>query len=295
MTPNPDIVASCRQQASAAADRFRLPLRSQTWQGAAGEFAGAGTGSSLDFQDHRQYSPGDDPRHINWQAYARTGQYSMKLYREEVRPLVDLIFEVSPSMFYEPEKERRSVELFLFLAESAIRSGASLRTLLLCGGQHHLLSNDSLTSQHWLTPIEGLQGDQPQVTPDTSRLPLRPGSLRIFLSDLLYPGDPIQILRPLVQSRGLPILFAPYSTSEADPDWDGNLELIDSETRTHHPHRINPSILKKYHQQYTRHFSLWKQATTRHHAPLARIASRLPLPTALRQGALTAKALQINA
>ncbi|MFN9663179.1 MAG: DUF58 domain-containing protein, partial [Akkermansiaceae bacterium] len=26
----------------------------------------------MDFQDHRSYSPGDDPRHINWQAYART-------------------------------------------------------------------------------------------------------------------------------------------------------------------------------------------------------------------------------
>ncbi|MEJ6642028.1 MAG: DUF58 domain-containing protein [Akkermansiaceae bacterium] len=39
-------------------------------------------GSALYFQDHRAYSPGDDPRHINWQAYARTGQYTMKLYRE---------------------------------------------------------------------------------------------------------------------------------------------------------------------------------------------------------------------
>ena len=49
-------------------------------------FSGSGTGSSLDFQDHRAYSPGDDPRHINWQAYARTGSYTMKLFREEVRP-----------------------------------------------------------------------------------------------------------------------------------------------------------------------------------------------------------------
>ena len=47
-------------------------------------------GSALYFQDHRAYSPGDDPRHINWQAYARTGQYTMKLYREEFRPVVHL-------------------------------------------------------------------------------------------------------------------------------------------------------------------------------------------------------------
>ena len=51
--------------ALAAAARLRLPLRSRTWKGQAGEFSGGGTGTSLDFQDHRAYSPGDDPRHIN--------------------------------------------------------------------------------------------------------------------------------------------------------------------------------------------------------------------------------------
>lgn len=85
-------------RSSTCANRLRLPLRSKVWRGGSGDFAGAGTGSSMDFQDHRNYVPGDDPRHINWQAYARTGQYTMKLYREEVRPVIDLICDVSPSM-----------------------------------------------------------------------------------------------------------------------------------------------------------------------------------------------------
>jgi uncharacterized protein (DUF58 family) len=49
-----------------------------------GQWLGTGIGSSIDFQDHRQYLPGDDPRYIDWQAYARTGHYTMKVYREEV-------------------------------------------------------------------------------------------------------------------------------------------------------------------------------------------------------------------
>jgi uncharacterized protein (DUF58 family) len=87
---------------------LKLPFRQQRWRGHAGEFLGGGTGSSLDFQDHRLYLPGDDPRQINWQAYARTGTYSMKLYREEVRPLVDVIMDVSASMFAFPAKEQRA-------------------------------------------------------------------------------------------------------------------------------------------------------------------------------------------
>ena len=94
--------------ALAAAGRLRLPLRSRVWKGQAGEFQGAGVGSSLDFQDHRTYVPGDDPRHINWQAYARTGQYTMKLYREEVRPVVDVVLDASESMFFDPQKAQRA-------------------------------------------------------------------------------------------------------------------------------------------------------------------------------------------
>ncbi len=95
-----------------AAARLRLPLRTRTWQGQAGEFSGGGTGSSLDFQDQRAYAPGDDPRHINWQAYARTGSYTMKLFREEVRPVVDLILDASESMFFDEKKSARVAELF---------------------------------------------------------------------------------------------------------------------------------------------------------------------------------------
>ena len=104
----------CHARAMAATGRLRLPLRSRVWRGQAGEFNGGGTGSSLDFQDHRSYLPGDDPRHNNWQAYARTGHYTMKLFREEVRPVVDLIFDVSESMFFDPAKAARSAELFYF-------------------------------------------------------------------------------------------------------------------------------------------------------------------------------------
>ena len=172
-----ETLQAARQAASVCAERLRLPLRSKVWKGAAGEFAGSGTGSSLDFQDHRNYVPGDDPRHINWQAYARTGQYTMKLYREEVRPVIDIFFDCSASMFVTKEKKQRSLELFYFLTESAGQSGASLQIHLLNGGQHQLVSRESVTTHLWANDL--ITPDDPAAPPTLHNIPLRTNAIRV--------------------------------------------------------------------------------------------------------------------
>ena len=149
-----DQLTTLYTQASVCADRLTLPLRSQVWRGMAGEFQGAGTGSSIDFQDHRAYMPGDDPRHINWQAYARTGNYSMKLYREEVRPVVDIILDASESMLFDPLKAARTAELFYFVCIAAIQAGATASIHVLRGDAHTQLPLDAVTSHHLLNTIQ---------------------------------------------------------------------------------------------------------------------------------------------
>lgn len=71
-----------RQEAEQAARRFRLPFSRQAWKGVQGGWTGRETGNSIDFQDHRAYQWGDDPRGIHWAAYARTGQ--LKIGRAHV-------------------------------------------------------------------------------------------------------------------------------------------------------------------------------------------------------------------
>src|SRR6266550_2343084 len=125
MLPTLQQRSEIQRRMQAAAEHLRLPLRSRIWRGQSGNWLGAGVGSSIDFQDHRPYLPGDDPRYIDWQAYARTGNYTMKLYREEVSPLVDLVLDVSGSMFVSQHKAARTLELFYFCIESARQAGAS--------------------------------------------------------------------------------------------------------------------------------------------------------------------------
>lgn len=287
----PDL-QQARATALAATRRLRLPLRSKAWRGQAGEFTGSGTGSSLDFQDHRAYSPGDDPRHINWQAYARTGNYTMKLFREEVRPVVDLIVDVSESMFFEAGKSARTAELFHFIAASCDAAGASLSIHLIRGDAVQPLDPALARGDGWLSMPASLKGDSPSSAPDVSKVPVRANSIRVFLSDLLFPGDPEPLLRHFGQRHGSIVLLSPWIQAEANPDWSGNHDFIDAETHTRHPHRIEPATLRRYLDSYANHFSIWKNAARRHQAAFARIPAEEDLVAALFREAVPAGALE---
>ena len=281
-----------RGRAIAAAARLRLPLRSRSWRGQAGEFAGSGTGSSLDFQDHRAYAPGDDPRHINWQAFARTGSYTMKLFREEVRPVVDVILDASASMFFEPSKALRTAELFHFLSEGCTAAGASVVIHALKGPAVKRLDPAEIPALSWFSDVSAMAASDPAAAPDLTKVPPRANSIRVFLSDLLFPGDPEPMLRHLGQKHGTIILFSPWIEAEAHPDWEGNYEFIDAERSTRHPHRIEPATLRRYREAYANHFALWKHAARRHQAAFARIPAGEDLATALFREAVPAGALE---
>ena len=282
----------CHSNALAASGRLRLPLRSRVWRGQAGEFTGGGTGSSMDFQDHRAYSPGDDPRHINWQAYARTGSYTMKLFREEVRPVVDLILDASESMFFDEQKAARTAELFYLIAESSQAAGASWAIHAVRGDAPLTLDPATLRNHQWLEIARALPAADSAKAPDLSRLPLRPNAIRVFLSDLLFVADPEPILRHLGQGHGSIVIFSPFLETEARPAWSGNYEFIDPERQSHHPHRIEPAMLRRYQEAYADHFALWKQHARRHQAAFARISAEEDFATALFREAVPAGALE---
>lgn len=287
-----ELLEKSRQRASAAAARIRLPLRQRVWKGQAGEFAGAGSGSSLDFQDHRIYVPGDDPRHINWQAYARTGQYTMKLYREEVRPVVDLVLDVSASHFFDEAKASRTADIFYLCAESANRCGASLSTHIVHGDKIRHLPYEAIAAHAWWDAISTLTPADVAMPPQLQHIPFRANAIRVLISDLLFPGEPEPILRALNQRQGSGIVFAPFLQYEAKPEWAGNYEFIDAERNTHHPHRIEPNTLKRYLDAYVQHFSLWKNSCQRQQIPLARIPAEPDLQRALNAEALPIGALE---
>src|SRR6516164_11355273 len=92
----------------------RVPL------GRAGLHQGGRAGSSLEFKEHRDYQAGDDLRHIDWNAYARSDQLAVKLFREEVNPHVDILVDLSRSMALEDSrKAEATLGLAAFFAAAA--------------------------------------------------------------------------------------------------------------------------------------------------------------------------------
>lgn len=63
-----------------------------------GERRGKRRGRSVEFDDYREYVPGDDLRHIDWNVLARFDKFFIKLFQEEEDLSLDLLIDCSPSM-----------------------------------------------------------------------------------------------------------------------------------------------------------------------------------------------------
>ncbi|NJK91913.1 MAG: DUF58 domain-containing protein [Blastochloris sp.] len=280
-----------QKNAAQAAALFRLPFQKRKWRGLAGAWQGKGSGSSIDFKDHRSYLPGDDPRHINWQAYARTGHVSMKVYREEVRPHLDVILDASPSMWNGERKKQRSLELLYFCMENGWKNGSSLRWYIMTSTRWQRGDPRELRSGSWMPPSWEKQTAQ---MPRWPGVPLVQGGLRVLISDLLFPGSPDTLLNPLCRGAGLSVILSPFSQQESAPDWNGNLEFVDCENGFSRKQRVVAELLSRYEMSYRRHFQLWQRACLQTGCLRAAVRAEPGLPEAFREQALGLGAVEMG-
>ena len=57
-------------------------------------------GASVEFAEHKEYSPGDELRHVDWKAYAKLDRYYVKQYEQESQLTVYLVLDASASMAF---------------------------------------------------------------------------------------------------------------------------------------------------------------------------------------------------
>src|SRR5262245_29320772 len=123
------MIAAYRQylaEGEQAGLRYALGIPRQALVGGSGSSLARRSGSSLEFKDYREYQPGDDLRHIDWNAYARSDQLSVKLFREEVHPHAEIILDASRSMTLQgTAKEQATLGLAGFFAAAAVNAGFS--------------------------------------------------------------------------------------------------------------------------------------------------------------------------
>ncbi len=60
-------------------------------------------GVSVEFAEHREYSPGDDIRHVDWKVWSKTDKFYLKQYEQETNLISYLLLDASESMAYASE------------------------------------------------------------------------------------------------------------------------------------------------------------------------------------------------
>lgn len=63
-------------------------------------------GFSVEFAEHRQYQPGDEPRYVDWKLLARTDRLYVKQFEEETNLRAMLVLDASASMGWRGAEER---------------------------------------------------------------------------------------------------------------------------------------------------------------------------------------------
>ncbi|MBI5666157.1 MAG: DUF58 domain-containing protein [Nitrospirae bacterium] len=91
----------------------------------AGHYHSVFKGQGMEFEEVREYQPGDDIRSIDWNVTARTGRPFIKKFMEERELTIMLLFDMSGSTYFgsvNKLKRQLAAELCSLLAMSAIKN-----------------------------------------------------------------------------------------------------------------------------------------------------------------------------
>lgn len=80
------------------------------------------SGFAVEFAGHREYAPGDDPKHLDWRVYFTRDKFFIKQYEMETNFVCHLLLDVSASMRYGEGNQQK----MLYAAQMATTLGYSI-------------------------------------------------------------------------------------------------------------------------------------------------------------------------
>lgn len=220
-----------------------------------GEHKSKRYGNTVDFADFREYTPGDDFRRIDYHVLARLDQVLIKLFEADDEITVRLLIDTSGSMRTGAKmlQAKRLGAALGFVALTA-HDSVSVHTFPARGPAPRFAGRAAVPA--FLDYVEGLQATG--LTPfaeaaghllSQSGLP----GLTVVLSDLLTPE-----WRSLIQLRAsgsdVTVLHV-LCEEDLDPDFSGDLELVDRELGD----RLTVSVTDDVSRSYRARVRLWRE------------------------------------
>ena len=97
---NTDSIKLLDADTLARADKLGMAARFIVEGYMAGEHKSPYRGFAIEFSQHREYSPGDDVRHLDWKVLGKTDRYYIKQYEQETNFVAHILVDGSESMQY---------------------------------------------------------------------------------------------------------------------------------------------------------------------------------------------------
>jgi uncharacterized protein (DUF58 family) len=207
-------------------------------------------GRSVEFADFRSYSPGDDFRLIDWNAYARLDRFMLRLFVAEQELPLSIFVDLSGSMDWgRPNKAETARRLAGAIAYVALAALDRVRLTVFAAGPtsggapyRGRRAVADLFSRLQSFPAGGPTDYSKLVWPIARQ---RPG-MTVFISDGLgeSPIDPALAALGSARQEGAVLqLLAPQ---ELAPDWNGDARLMDAETGIEREFTLTPLTRTAY-------------------------------------------------
>ncbi len=256
MTPNTELSLCAR---------LRFVTRKRRRGGTWGERRSTRRGAGLEFADYRDYTPGDDPRRVDWNLYARLDRPYVRLFEEEEDLAVSVVLDGSASMAWGEDADARwpaAQRLAGALGAMALLGGDGLRGALLRGDARGAWGPQRGRGYvpPWLRWIETLRPEEAApARPPAATLrelaahPQRPGLL-LLLTDGYDPPGLASGIAALAGRGHEVVLLHLLTADDVAPTARGDLRLVDVETGAKCEVTVDNATL----DAYQRRFAAWQ-------------------------------------
>jgi uncharacterized protein (DUF58 family) len=216
------------------------------------------------FSSHRPYTPGDDYRSIDWNAYARQEEMVVKLGETEQVVDIHILLDRSQSMAWgEPSKLFAAQQLTAAMGYLALAHNDRLRVAPFSAGLPPPFgpTQSKVRLPDLLRFIDGQRPSGHTTLAANLRAYARAherGGLLVLCSDLLAePAESLaEGLRALPPPRWQVLVLHLLDRRELEPEIGGPLELEDAETGQRIPLTLDEETIAGYRQNMT----FWQQS-----------------------------------
>lgn len=248
-------------------------------------------GFSQEFAEYRPYTPGDDPRHVDWNVFARTERTYLKRYQGETNTLLTILLDTSASMRYSTTNLSK-LDYSRFLAASlaylANQQRDAFGLLVFDEGVREYVPASSRYGQ--LTKLlhvmdaasEGKQTDYEAPLLHFREFSRRRGIVAILSDFYTDPTALVKLVEPLRYRGNDVVLFHILDPKEINPDFQGAQLFVDMETESRM--EVSPDYLRgRYKQRMTAHLEQIAAECRRTGLDYMLMPSDKPLDAGLRE------------